>query len=1030
MKENNKTYWKSFEELVENPSYLKTLEQEFTKGTSDNDFSLAITRRNFMKLLGASVALATTSCRRPVHKILPYVKQPENIKPGIAQYYASTFSLNNHSSGILVKTREGRPIKIEGNPDHPSSQGSSDTFAQASILELYDPDRKRNPTINGLSVSWQDWDQATVSTLKNAKNIRLLTESFTSPALRQTLQKFVQQFQNAKWVEYEPISQETARSAAKISFGNPQLPKIHLDKAKIILSINSDFLGNYESQVHLRNWAKGRKIRSTKDSMNRLYVVESFFSVTGSNSDHRLGVKPSELLSFSLQLAKILILDFHLSSDSQIKSLFQSVSTEKENSFKKEFLMALAEDLVKNQRQSIVLVGHEAPLELQIVGHFINSLIGTFSSEIIDRKTMIQSFDNGYKNIRPLLSELEAKKIDVLITIGGNPLYYLPEIKESFTHVPNIIRLSLYHDETALFSTYAAPLSHFLESWGDSQSEDGVVSLIQPTIHPLYKSRTAGEFLLSWLYHLRKDHSASPQDDNHITSLWLNEIKNYWKSKIYSKRDSLVSFESFWEGVLHDGVLIENIKEKRSFVFNTSALEKVLSKKQSFSNGLELKLHPSYTLLDGRFSNSGWLQELPDPVTKVTWDNVASMSSKTALKYGLKQGNIIELSIIDNSSATPQVASPQDDLRRVTLPVFLQPGLPEDVITTEVGYGRTAAGSVGTRVGSNTFIFGRNWQYTNVQLKKLYGKHKLAVTQGHHNMEGRPIVREATLKEYQKHPDFPKQSEHISLLTLYPQHEYKGHKWGMVIDLNSCVGCTGCIAACNAENNIPVVGKKQVYKGREIQWIRLDRYYEGNEENPAVLHQPMLCQHCENAPCEGVCPVAATTHSSEGLNQMTYNRCVGTRYCQNNCPYKVRRFNFLNYNLDIETPQELGKNPDVTIRARGVMEKCTFCVQRINDAKTLSTLIGQNRLSDGEVKTACQQSCPTEAIVFGDLNDSNSQVSKLSKLSHGYHVLEDLNTRSSITYLAKIRNPHPKLTAGHPEKKREDLEESREKAHT
>ena len=980
-----KTYWKSFEELAKDPGTLESAQREFMQADDGSDF-LSLSRRKFLKLLGASVALATTSCRRPVHKIFPYVKTPENIKPSLATTYASTFALNHHSYGVLVKTLEGRPIKIEGNPDHPLSQGAAGTWAQASLLELYDPDRKRNPTLQNRVVSWEEWDKEIVSVLLKSKKVRILTESNPTVTLTYLIKQFLRTFPNARWDQLEPVSQENARLAMKKAFGRSELPKVHLDKANIILSINSDFLGSkLDSLVHMKNWAQKRKVRSPKDIMNRLYVLESFFSITGANADHRLSTKPSQLLSLALELVKIL--------DPSLRSTLKTLPDYDEKTYERKFLMALAEDLLNNKGKALVIVGEQESVELQIVGHFINALLGSFGTTI-DSQISTASFDNGPRSLEPLLSELKSESIDTLITIGGNPAYQLgTEFSNLMKKVPNTIRLSLYEDETTAASQYAAPLSHFLESWGDSRPEEGLVSLIQPTIQPLHNSRSEGEVVVSWFQKMAGETSVN------ATQAWLDEIKTYWKQNIYSKKNTLDSFESFWQGALEAGVVTEPLPSQKSFHFNTAALSEAVKKAHPKSDSLEVQLTISPTLFDGRFANVGSLQELPDPITKVTWDNVAALSPKTALKYGLKQENKIELWVND-----PSVGS-----STMTLPILLQPGLSDDVITTHIGYGRTQAGDVGTHIGINVFSLGHSWQYKEVQLKKISGRHKIATTQTHHSMEGRPIVLESTLEEFKKHPDFPKHNHTPELLSLYKDHAYTGYKWGMAIDLNSCVGCSGCVVACNVENNIPTIGKPQVLKSREMQWLRLDRYYETSSENEVkTLFQPMLCQHCDNAPCESVCPVSATVHSEEGLNQMTYNRCVGTRYCSNNCPYKVRRFNYFNFNATMESPQELGKNPDVTIRMRGVMEKCTFCVQRISEGKNAAKMRGE-KVSDGGIQTACQQACPSQAIVFGDLNDPTSEVSKLSRLSHGYRVLEELNVRPAITYLAKIRNPHPKL---------------------
>src|SRR3989338_732741 len=893
-------------EKIEQKTYLKNFDgkndpvlQEHTEATSH------LSRRRFLQLMGASVALTTVSCRRPVQKIYPYVKMPENLKPGVEQYYASTFSLNNHAYGILVKTKEGRPLKIEGNPEHPLSLGALEKFAQASIYELYDPNRKRKPTISKNISHWDAWLEQTKSILEKAKKenkaVRILTESTTSPTLRKLLKQFESTFPNAKWIQYEPFSQENIRASYQAAFGRSETPKLHIDQAKILISLNADFLGgNPGSLTHIRNWSKNRKVESVKSSMSRLYAIETYFTNTGAKADHRLSLRPSQILLFSLQLAKALMYNAHINGDTQLKALLKSIP-EPQNPRHKEFILAMAEDLAKNPKKSLILVGDQESKELHIVGHLLNHLVQSYGSTI-DTRVSTPSFENGPKNLEPLLFELKSQKVDTLITLGGNPIYTLGQpFSDYFQKVPNTIRLSLYNDETSLASTYAAPLSHALESWGDAESEDGVQSLIQPTLHHLHDTKGAGEVLVKWLGQ----------------TSWLDEIKKRWKEGVYSKANTLDSFTRFWQASLHNGVVHTSLPKEKSFQFQTSALKSV--EIHSKTPKFELQLHPSYTVYDGRFANNGWLQELPDPVTTITWDNAACMSSKTAKKLGVKQGNRIRI---------------EANRQFVTLPIFIQPGLAEDVITLEVGYGRTSGGTILKNIGQNVFAFGSSFSYFEANVTKGKGKHKFAITQGHDDMLGRPIVLEASLEEYQKHPDFAKHAvHHPPLKNLDKEFEYNGHHWGMAIDLNSCVGCNGCVTACDIENNVPIVGKKEVLKSREMHWLRIDRYYEGDRENPKTVHQPMLCQQCDNAPCENVCPVKATTHTEEGLNAMTYNRCVGTRYCSNNCPYKVRRFNFFNYNLDIESPQNLSKNPDVTIRMRGIMEKCTFCVQRINHGK-------------------------------------------------------------------------------------------------
>ncbi|MBI4041766.1 MAG: 4Fe-4S dicluster domain-containing protein [Deltaproteobacteria bacterium] len=976
MEKKSKTYWKIPETVtVSRPETSSALHP--ISEMNDTDFNLS--RRSFMKLLGASMALMSASCRRPLQKIIPYVKQPKAIVPGKAVYYASTFAINNQAQGILVKTIEGRPVKIEGNPDHPRSQGASSAFAQASLYELYDPQRKRDPTIQGNPTDWKQWLTETGTFLSEArrqkKKIRLLTETTTSPTLRNLYAKFEKAY-GVQWFEFEPLSQERVRAAHQASFGHTHIPIVHLDKANIIVSLNQDFLGpTADALTHARNWTQNRKL-SSDHPMNRLYVIESGFSLTGANADHRLSKKPSELLKTALSLAKILVQEFQVPTSRAAKEVLNKV-TDPATSFEKQFLMAIASDVTQNMGSSLIWVGEQESKELQCVGHYLNSLLKAYGT-VIDQRVFQASYDNGFGSIEPLLQELKSDQIDVFITIGGNPVYYLnSEYENHIKKIPHTIRLCLFEDETAKISTYVAPLSHALESWGDAEPETGLLSLIQPTIQPLHDSKLTGDILLNWLQ----------KGD------WHDHLRDQWEQHVYSNLQSVASFDVFWQEALRAGVVLLPPTQPQSFVFQDAILKNCFQTSEKASQGLELMIQPSFSTYDGRFAPNGWLQELPDPVTKVTWDNVLAMSPKTAEKFGLRQENKLELRSASGA---------------VELPVFIQPGLAEGVITTTMGYGRTAGSEIAKNVGSNIFTLGPQLYFTALEFKKLRGTHRIAGTQGHDSMAGRPLVLEATLEEFKKHPDFA-QHAHPPLQSLYEEHVYAGHRWGMTIDLNACIGCSGCVVACDVENNVPIVGKKQVLKGREMHWLRLDRYYEGHKDNPRVVSQPMLCQHCENAPCESVCPVLATTHSEEGLNEMTYNRCVGTRYCSNNCPYKVRRFNFFDFNADLEHPQELGKNPSVTVRMRGIMEKCTFCVHRINDVKIDEKLKGNDRVPDGKMVTACQQSCPSQAIVFGDLNDPHSQVSKLSKQSRGYHVLEEYDTKPSITYLAKIRNPHPLL---------------------
>ena len=975
---NGQKYWRSLEELAETDEFQDFLKHEFPQGA--DQWLNPLSRRNFLKLMGASLALGgLTACTAGLpEKIVPYVEPPEAVVPGGKPlFFATAVQLGGVALGVLAESHEGRPTKIEGNPDHPASLGATDTFAQASVLELYDPDRAQTITKDGTASNWATFTAELKGELEKQRasggaGLRLLTETITSPTLTGQLQAILAEFPQAKWHQYEPVNRDNARRGALIAFGEDVNPVYRFDQTEVVLSLDADFLASGPTGVrYARDFSQKRRVRADKAEMNRMYVVESTPSVTGAMADHHLPVRPSQMEGFVLALAAELGLDVAAAEDDL-------------SDVPEAWISAVARDLQAHQGSSLVLAGHnQSPLVHALV-HAINDKLGNVGQTVLYTEPLEANPVDQTESLRELVEGMNAGAVDLLVIIEANPVYNAPvdfDFAEALPKVNFRVRLGLYEDETSALCQWRIPARHCLESWGDALAFDGTVTLMQPLIEPLYADSKSAHQLLATM---------TGQSD--LTNYAL--VREYWAGQKSEE------FETFWKQTRHDGFIVDTALPSRPVSVDLAAVKSAAeASSKSSAADLEIVFRPDPTIWDGRFANNGWLQELPKPLTKLTWDNAAFISPATAERLGLSTEDVVELTY---------------NGRTVKAPVWIMPGQANDTITLNLGYGRERVGQVGNGVGVNAYALrtaNAPWAGTGLQVRQTGEQYRLASTQTHYNMEGREPVRVGTLAQFEEEPDFPQHLVHTPEdLSLMPAYDYNSYAWGMVVDLNACVGCNACVTACQAENNIPIVGKEQVLVGREMHWMRIDAYFEGNLDDPQTYHQPVMCQHCEQAPCESVCPVNATVHDHEGLNVMVYNRCIGTRYCSNNCPYKVRRFNFLQFSDQETETLKMQRNPDVTVRVRGVMEKCTYCIQRISHAR-IDAKKEDRRIQDGEVVTACQAACPTHAIVFGDVNDPNSQVSQLKAEPHNYGLLTELGTRPRTTYLARLRNPNPELEA-------------------
>ena len=988
-------FWRGLEELAGTQDYTDSLDHEFPRDPAKETREPGgITRRDALKWMGASAAFAgLTACTKlPAEKIVPYVNPPEEIIPGKPLFYASTMPFDGFGTGVVVESHMGRPTKIEGNPDHPASLGAADLFAQASILNLYDPDRSKVVLASGQIGSWSDFlavgDKTRQKYLANkGAGLRLLTETITSPTLADQLHTLLTQFPLAKWHQYEPCGRDTVRQGARLAFGEYVNTLYRFDRADVILSLDADFLCYGPGSVrYARDFSDRRRVTGPDSTMNRLYVAESMLSSTGAMADHRLRLRSSDVETLARAVAAGL----------GVKGVAPAGALP---GVPAGWIPAVVRDLQAHRGASLVIAGEYQPPAVHALAHAINDALGNAGKTIVYTAPVEVEPTNQMQSLGGLAADIRAGQVETLVMVGGNPLYNAPpdlDFGSNLLKVPLRIHLGLYDNETAQYCHWHIPAAHYLESWSDARAYDGTASIVQPLIAPLYDGKTAHELVAVLL----GQPGAVPHDI----------VRSYWMGQKLVKDEA---FEAAWEGWLEKGVIPGTAFPPKQVALKPGAVASEDSAAAaSISGGLEIVFRPDPSLWDGRFSNNGWLQELPKPFTKLTWDNVALVSPATAEQQQLANQDLVELRYAGRS---------------VRAPVFVVPGHADDSVTVHLGFGRQRAGSIGTGVGFDAYAIRPSntpWFGHGLEISKTGQRYHLVTTQVHHAIrqdghevevesvtaEKRGLLRVATLAEFRQNPNFAQDPEEEKSrdLTLYPNYSYNGYAWGISIDLNSCTGCNACVIACQSENNIAVVGKAEVDASRDMQWLRVDTYYHGDLDDPQAYNEIVMCMQCENAPCELVCPVGATVHSPEGLNEMIYNRCVGTRYCSNNCPYKVRRFNFKLYS-DWTTPSLYGlRNPNVTVRSRGVMEKCTYCIQRIN-AKKIQAELEDREVHDGEIVTACQQTCPTEAIVFGNINDPNSRVAKLKAQSRDYSLMLDLNTRPRTTYLAKLRNPNPEI---------------------
>jgi len=963
----HRSLWQSVEELEARASAQRG---EFAAGAAEAPPEMS--RRSFMQVLGASAALGgLAACQPPREKIVPFVHEPPEDRPGKRFHYATALAFDGYATGLLVGAADGRPVKVEGNPAHPASLGASSTWEQGALLDLYDPQRARGIWRKGEPLSWRGF-LAEIQKLgkgheaDGGARLAFLIAPDASPTLADLRRRIQARFPKARFHAWSPITEENAAEGARIAFGRPLDVRPSLDAARAILSLDADFLaGQGESLRVTREFARHREPGA---DMNRLYVAEPAMSLTGANADHRFRMRGGEVAGFARAVAAQL----------GVVPAAPALSPELARAAK-----AVAADLSAHRGRSLVLVGARQPPAVHALAHAMNASLGNFGVTVTVARPVLGDAAPAGASLQALAREIEGGKIDTLVITAWNPVYAAPaglDVGALLARVPNALYHSIREDETSRRCSWKVAASHPFESWGDGRSRDGVAVLVQPLIAPLYESVSTVDLLAAFL----------DQGDRG----GMQHVKGYWMGR--SGLDP-ATFEIHWERWLRQGVVPGTAEGPESAPVDVAAVASALGRLPSArADGLELALAPSYGLFDGRFGTNAWLQELPDPITKVSWDNAAYLSEATAKRLGVSDGQVATLAL---------------GARSVQAPLQVMPGHADDSVTLSLGYGRTDGSAVSKGVGVDAYRLREAgaWFVPGLSVTPGKGKHKFAIAQGHFGMEGRPLALDFTSREW-RNGEGGGELEHLrgvpATLQVPVDYSKQDHSWGMSVDLSRCTGCNACVIACQEENNIATVGKEQVAKGRIMHWIRTDRYFSGSASDPETITQPVMCQQCETAPCEYVCPVNATVHSDEGLNEMVYNRCVGTRYCSNNCPYKVRRFNFLNWRPEVPAVETLLFNPDVTVRSRGVMEKCTYCVQRIEGARIDARAAGKKI---GFVQSACQQACPAEAIVFGNLNDPQSRVKKLHEDARRYDLLHELGTRPRTAYLVKIRNPNPDL---------------------
>ncbi len=977
-------YWQSIQETKEGyKNKPEEREASMIEILANESNEKAASRRDFLKWCGISFFSATviSACENPVKKAIPYLHQPETLTPGKAHWYASTFAEGNHFCSVLVKSRDGRPIKIEGNDLSSYTRGGTSAIAQASVLSLYDDGaRYKFPQKNSGKVSWEEADREIIKTLQQAEESGqkaiLVTPTLLSPSTKALIKELEEQYSALETITWDAISYEAIRQAHAETFNQQIIPDYQFQKAELIVSFQADFLGTWLAPVTFANrYAQTRKVSEEKKEMSRHIQFEAGLSVTGSNADERIPLKPSSQLEVIMELYNEMA---SLTGRPVISSPGSSYNTK-----------ALAKDILSKKGKALVVCGHNS-LEVQMLINAINHMAGSYGNTL-DATHPLQMGMGEQEKMENFINDLDHGLVDAVLFYKTNPLYNHPKaekLKTALGKAKLSVAFATAKNETAAACQYILPDNHYLESWSDASPRIGHYSLTQPVMQPVFNTRQFQAGLLAWL--------DKPADFHQY-------LKQYWEQNIFPNQNQYAAFKGFWVNTLQAGVLDLKQEAGISLSLNMSKVADAISRLKATTQQaaeIQFSLYENVAMHDGAFANNPWLQELPDPVTKVTWDNFAAVSPVFAEENNINEGDIIAFNGIQ-------------------VPAIIQPGQAYGSISLAMGYGRSHAGKAADGVGVNVFSLTDKGQFVGkvTGLEVIDRGYEFARTQTHHSMEGRHIVRESTLDKYKEDARAGNEIRDYHLkhmTTLYPEQDFEGHHWVLMVDLNACTGCSTCVIACQAENNTPVIGREEVKRRRIMHWMRIDRYYTGDVENPGVVFQPLMCQHCDNAPCENVCPVAATTHSGEGINQITYNRCVGTKYCMNNCPYKVRRFNWFEYSknkkFDYHMNSDLGRmvlNPDVTVRERGVVEKCSFCIQRIQEGK-LKAKTERRQLKDGDVVPACMGACPSQALVFGDLNDKDSRVSQLIKDPRNYHLLEELHTLPTVGYLTKIRNPKNK----------------------
>ncbi len=1007
--------WRSREDLADSAEYAAFRTNEFLPGAADAEElagDSSPSRRTFLKVMGASMAMAgLTGCRRPTEQILPYARMPEDVVPGLPNFYATAMPFAGIVQALLVESYEGRPTKVEGNPEHPVSLGKSGVFAQASILNLYDPDRSRNVFHDGASSTWQEFVTAAQGVNLDGASVAVIAEPSSSATQAGVRQQFEQRFPGARWIELHADGDDVSALGTQAAFGRPLRPHYKFSGADYIVSFDADFIGseNPNSVWNSREYAASRNV-DVRGSMSRLYSFESTYTGTGGMADHRKALRACDISHVAAAIGQGL----GMGSGSRGASDFASDP----------MVRAIIQDVQAAGGNAAFVPGPTQPLEVHALCASLNAQFGGNVVDYLD--TGAGPLTLVAQSLSPLVDDMRAGRVQFLLMLGTNPVYSLPaelNFAEALSNVSASVHVGLHRDESGQLATWHIPAAHYLEAWGDGRAWDGTRSIVQPLIAPLYEAA----------------HS-----DLEILNLFATGESTSGYDLVRGTLRPALGSEDAWRTALHDGF----VPNSQYAVAGVAGAAPDLSGLPVMGEGeTEIVFRSSPKLADGAYSNNPWMQELPHPVSKLVWDNAAVMSLATAeanganiaLKKGKHHADIITLTVSGSEC---------------NLPVWIQEGHPDGSITVDLGYGRDLAserqhadrnllarlfdrdvdvyspGPVANGVGTNVApmrTLGSMVVGSVSNIASTGDSMLLVTTQDHGSMEGRAIVRMTTLKEYQSNPDVVQHQEHILDNTPWDSYPplwtepnsastdprianamYSDQQWGMSIDLNTCSGCNACVVACQSENNIQVVGKDQVSRGRELHWLRIDRYYTGDEANPGMVVQPMMCQHCENAPCESVCPVAATSHSPDGLNEMTYNRCIGTRYCSNNCPYKVRRFNYYNWTKTLPLEVQMAQNPNVTVRFRGVMEKCTYCVQRIRRTQQYAH-IEDRQVRDGEISTACQQACPSDAITFGNIADPESAVAKSKHSPRSYDVLAELAVKPRTSYLARLRNPHPSL---------------------